>query len=76
MHRVILCCCLSVALPVCLSCHQGQFGFLLPDDQIIPNAEEMVPAMYEYGQAVLEAFRGAEARRADLERSIRTHKVG
>ena len=52
-----------MALPVCLSCHQGQFGFLLPDDQIIPNAEEMVPAMYEYGQAVLEAFRGAEARR-------------
>ena len=24
----------------------GRYGFLLPDDQIIPNAEEMVPAMY------------------------------
>ena len=43
---------------------QGQFGFLLPDDQIIPNSEEMVPAMYEYGQSVLQAFAGAEARRA------------
>jgi hypothetical protein len=24
----------------------GRYGFLLPDDQIIPNAEEMVLAMY------------------------------
>lgn len=43
----------------------GRFGFLLPDDQIIPNAEEMVPAMLEYGLAVLEAFEGARARRED-----------
>eukprot|EP01051_Picozoa_sp_SAG22_P008813 SAG22_NODE_694_length_7847_cov_4.425787_3_plen_71_part_00 len=42
----------------------GQFGFLLPDDQIIPNAEEIQPAMYEYGLAVLQAFAGAEARHA------------
>lgn len=41
----------------------GRFGFLLPDDQIIPNAEEMVPAMYEYGLSVLQAFKGAQARR-------------
>ena len=32
---------------------------------IIPNAEEMVPAMYEYGLSVLQAFAGAEARRAN-----------
>jgi hypothetical protein len=43
---------------------EGQFGFLLPDEQIIPNAEEMVPAMYEYGLSVLQAYAGAEARRA------------
>ncbi|MFG0330053.1 MAG: M14 family metallopeptidase [Phycisphaerales bacterium] len=32
----------------------GRYGFILPPDQIIPNGEEILPAMVELGQFVAE----------------------